>query len=103
MIKSELYFGRSIPTGGEVSRKAWERFVTKIGRCFPQGFTVLDGAGRWKNQRGGVDRERSEIVIGIYEQSPETRACIDDLKSEYKREFSQEAVLEVDYRVAATF
>ena len=56
----ELFFGRSLPDGGEVSDAAWLGFVDEeVTPRFPDGLTILDAVGQ---QRAGdaAGRERSK-------------------------------------------
>src|SRR5262245_20410541 len=41
--RTELYFGRSIPGGGQVSDNEWEKFLADVVTPrFPDGFTILN-------------------------------------------------------------
>lgn len=45
-FRTELYFGRNIPTGGIVSESDWQKFVDEaVTPRFPGGMTVLDADG----------------------------------------------------------
>src|SRR5690349_11181226 len=60
----EMYFGTNLPDGGTVTLDAWQRFSeTVLTSAFPSGFTVLDGAGQWRNPRDGIVREPVKVVI----------------------------------------
>jgi hypothetical protein len=103
-IRTELYFGRSIRTGAEVSDADWVDFVAKeIAPRFPGGFTVLDARGHWRSDAGRVVVERSKVVIIIHRESPNARMHLFNIIGAYKRRFRQEAVLRVVDRVGVTF
>src|SRR5437016_3726037 len=51
--RTELYFGRSIPGGGEVSAAEWQRFLADVVTPrFPNGFTIVDAAGQYREKKG---------------------------------------------------
>jgi starvation-inducible outer membrane lipoprotein len=46
MTQVDLYFGRNIPTGGEVSDAQWRQFLDEVVTPrFPDGLSVLDVHG----------------------------------------------------------
>lgn len=98
-IRTELYFGRSIPGGGTVSEEDWQKFVDEIVTPrFPDGLTVLDADGQWRGKDGTVAREKSKVLILLYprKQRKASDARIEEIRSEYKKRFSQESVLRID-------
>ncbi|MBV9833354.1 MAG: DUF3574 domain-containing protein, partial [Alphaproteobacteria bacterium] len=49
MTQVDLYFGRNIPGGGEVSDAQWRQFLDEVVTPrFPDGLSVLDVYGQWK-------------------------------------------------------
>ena len=62
---AELIFGRSIGGRIEVSEKQWMQFVDdEITPRFPDGLTVFDAAGQWRDQTSKkITRESSKIVL----------------------------------------
>ncbi len=96
MTKVELYFGLSRAGMPDISERDWRIYSQSIVSCFPNGFTVSDGSGFWRGDDGKLIGEGSRIVTAVYEMDSSLRVCIDTLKSNYKSDFSQEAVLEVD-------
>src|SRR5450432_1635731 len=64
MERAELFFGRSLADGSEINDAAWQAFVDDtITPRFPDGFTVLDGAGQWRDASGKISHERSKILL----------------------------------------
>src|SRR5260370_42514234 len=54
MQQIELMFGRSIAGHLRVDAAAWSRFLAReITPRFPDGLTVLDAAGQWRDPGGG--------------------------------------------------
>jgi len=98
-IRTELYFGRNKPNGGEVSRKEFDDFLSGfVTERFPDGLTVLTGRGQFLNSEGEVERERSVVLILLYPVSArnEKHIKIEEIREEYKKRFLQQSVLRVD-------
>lgn len=106
-IKSELYFGLSIPTGGMVDSQQWQHFVdTAISTRFPDGLSIVDVSGQWKDlNTGDIDKEPSRMVIVLYAQAArrEASAKLNAIKQSYCKTFQQQAVMRVDSRVRVEF
>jgi hypothetical protein len=98
--RTELYMGRSIPGGGEVSDQDWEEFLSDtVTTRFPEGFTVLTGRGQWREASGKVAKELSQVLVFLYKKADRkpAGAKIDEIKREYIRRFRQEAVIRIDF------
>jgi hypothetical protein len=98
-IRTELYFGRNISGGREVSRKDFDRFLSEfISPRFPAGLTVLSGRGQFLNSGGEIERERSVVLILLYPVAvrKEKEGKIEEIREEYKLRFQQQSVLRVD-------
>lgn len=98
--RTELYFGMDIPGGGEVSEEDWNKFVDdEITSRFPDGFTVLQGYGQFKDSKGEIERENSRVVILFYPKKmrSEVSRKIEEIRAAYKKQFRQESVLRLDY------
>ena len=60
---------------------------------FPQGFTVIDSSGQWRNpQTQIVTRQLSAVVNIVAPNTPDTLRQLDDIADAYKREFHQISV-----------
>src|SRR5262245_52854504 len=67
--KTELYMGLSIPGGGTVSYAAWEDFLAEfVTPRFPDGFTVLDGRGQYREASGTIAKEPSHVLVFLYKR-----------------------------------
>ena len=98
-IRTELFFGRNITGGGEVSKQDFNKFLEEfITPRFPDGLTVLNGRGQFLNSSGDVERERTIVLILLYPVSArkEKHAKIEEIRDEYKSRFQQQSVLRVD-------
>ncbi len=104
MLRAELFFGRALKAGGSISDAAWAAFLARdVTPRFPQGLTVLDGAGQWRNKSGRIVRERSKVLVIIAPERPDVSARLDAIVETYKRQFRQESVGVALARVCATF
>lgn len=104
MLKTELYFGRTIGTDGFVTDEQWENFVNKyIIPRFPTGFSIVDIAGRWKSPDGIIISEQSKILILVHDNTNENDEKIKEVIRQYKSQFSQDSVMLVEYEVNVIF
>jgi hypothetical protein len=94
MLAAELLFGRRIAGGGIVSEAAWARFLAReITPRFPDGLTVFDAAGQWRDPaRGRIVRERSKVVLIVFRDDPQKQEHLDAIAEAYKRRFKQQSV-----------
>jgi hypothetical protein len=98
-LRTELFFGTARPDGTTVSDAEWERFLdTEITPRFPEGLTVLSGAGQWQGDDAAIVEERSKIVILLYPRAAmdESHTEIEEIRAAYERAFQQESVLRAD-------
>jgi len=94
LVREVVYFGRNRPGGGTVTDAEWQTFLDQVVTPrFPRGFSVVEGTGQWRGQSGVVERERSEILTLLHDGGAADRRAVAELAAEYKRRFSQEAVL----------
>ena len=102
--KTELYFGMSKNSGGNVSAEEWNAFEDSvIIKVFSAGSTTIDSKGRWLNENGDVIKENSKMVIAVNIMTPELSAAIDTVREKYKRYFDQSSVLRIDHEAAVSF
>jgi hypothetical protein len=105
LVETQLFFGLSKPKGGVVSTRAFDAFVrAEVVPRFPEGFTVLDGAGFWRD--GATQRtisEKSKVVVRLHNGDEASDQAIGAVVAAYKTTFNQEAVLRVDRPVCAQF
>ena len=99
-FRTELYFGTGKPGGGKVSAEEWDKFLeAEVTPRFPDGFTVLEGYGQFKDAAGKIVREASIILVLFYpkKQREAVNLKIEVLRTNYKKQFDQESVLRLDY------
>lgn len=104
LVRDTLYFGRSIPGGGEVDEAAWRRFEDEaLLRSFPRGYTVFDANGHWRGADGATIGEASRIVIIVHADDSASEAMLRDVVARYRTAFRQESVLRERAAVCASF
>jgi hypothetical protein len=105
MVETQLFFGLSKPQGRTVSERDWQVFVTaEIAPRFPEGFSVLDGAGFWRDAASAKTiSEKSKVVVRMHAESAEADTAIAAIVATYKTRFQQDAVMRVDRPVCAQF
>lgn len=105
MLRAELFFGLDVRGRQSVSDRQWARFVAEeLTPRFPDGLTVVDGRGHWRNgDNGAAVREASKIVIVVTTDAALLRARIAAATDAYKHRFSQESVGIVIQPVCAAF
>jgi len=94
MISAEMFFGRSVGSR-TVSEKEFAAFLAgEITPRFPDGLTVLDARGQWRNgERGPITHEASKLVKIIFADDGQKRAALDAIAESYKQKFHQQSVL----------
>ena len=98
-IRTELYFGRNISTGGTVSESDWQKFVDDVVTPrFADGLSILDADGQWRSKDGSIAREESKVIVLLYprKQRKAANVKIEGIRAEYKRRFKQESVMRID-------
>jgi hypothetical protein len=90
----QLLFGRAIGTQGEVTDAEWQDFLsTVVTPAFPDGLTIADTRGQWKDAATGAPvRERSNVVTILVDDPAAARPRLDSIAESYKARFRQDAV-----------
>jgi hypothetical protein len=91
---AELMFGRDIGSHLGVSESTWVGFVAReITPRFPDGLTITDAIGQWRNRASGViAREPSKHVEIVLPGQTDDEARLDAIIAAYKRQFHQQSV-----------
>jgi hypothetical protein len=93
-VTIQLLFGRSIKGGGRIDDEAWRDFLARsVTPRFPDGLTVLEGSGQWRQRATGtIVSEPSTLVEIVTATPPETFRKLDAIRAEYRDRFAQESV-----------
>ena len=91
---AELMFGRAVGSRLAVGEGAWSRFVEReITPRFPDGFTVFDAYGQWRNPTSKrIVGQPSKIVRIVLPGHPEDVARLNEIAEAYKVRFKQQSV-----------
>jgi hypothetical protein len=100
-IKSELYFGMQKPDETAVTDAEWQSFLDKnITPRFPDGLTVIDAYGQYKDAKGNIVKEKTKLLIIVHEGDKNEE--LEQICEEYMKAFSQEAVFRTNSRVSSS-
>ena len=95
MLVAELFFGRDKAGRKVVSDASWSDFLaTVVTPNFPDGLTVFDGYGQWRNPATGlIGRSPSvKIVLIAVKRGPELPGRLAAVIDAYKERFHQKSV-----------
>jgi hypothetical protein len=88
-VVADLLFGRS-----HVSEASWARFLAaEVTPRFPDGFTVIDANGQWRNPEGQkITRERSKLLMIAMPPGADNDERLQKIIEAYKTRFKQQSV-----------
>ncbi|MBI5321731.1 DUF3574 domain-containing protein [Bradyrhizobium sp.] len=91
---AQLLFGRNVEDRIRVSEADWSDFVAReVSPRFPDGFTVIDSTGQWRDaRRGSILHEASKLIEIVLPGGGDDRVKIDAIAEAYKRRFEQQSV-----------
>jgi len=94
MLIAELFFGRTIKGRGPLTDAEWAEFAAQtITPNFPDGFTVFDGDGQWRNpQTGQIASDRTKILLVAAKREPDLARRLSAVIDAYKARFHQQSV-----------
>ena len=94
MIEAQLFFGRNIGADVGVSERDWTEFLDgEVTPRFPNGLTVIDASGHWRDsETGRLIREPSKVLTLLAEGGPTTLLLIREIVESYKERFHQQSV-----------
>lgn len=91
---AQLLFGRNVEDQVRVSEIEWLDFVAReVTPRFPDGFTVIDANGQWRDaRRGSILHEASKLIEIVLPGADDDRTKIETIADAYKRRFKQQSV-----------
>jgi Protein of unknown function (DUF3574) len=100
MARVELYFG----AGGGVTPHAFAQFLAReVTPRFPDGLSLFQGYGQWRDKNGRVGAESSRLLVIYYRPDPTAADRIDAIRAAYKKRFRQQSVLRADSAACVSF
>jgi uncharacterized protein DUF3574 len=104
MVRTELYFGLSMPDGKTVTEAQWGAFVDEqITPKFDGGLTVLAARGQWGKKSGEVVKGPARVVVIFHPDTPDAEIAIFNIVNAYKLRFRQKSVLRVRSKAHVRF
>jgi Protein of unknown function (DUF3574) len=101
--RTTLYLGLT-SRGQGISESQWQAFLTReVTPRFPDGLTVWEADGQWRQADGTIGRERSKVLLLVHEDTAAVRTSVGALITQYKKQFQQESVLWETAPVCAVF
>ena len=98
MTEVQLFFG------GSIAPEQWRVFLEQeVTPRFPDGFTVLETQGQWRNRNGRISRETGHELMITSARSDANEDGLNAIRDAYKRRFAQESVLLAESPVCAGF
>ncbi|WP_409237599.1 DUF3574 domain-containing protein [Streptomyces sp. PA5.6] len=105
--ETRLFFGTERPDGGPaVTDKQFMAFIDKeVTPGFPDGLTIQNGRGQWRDSNGRIERERSYELILLYPTTENRKrdVQIEEIRSDYEKKFAQDSVARLDERTRVDF
>jgi hypothetical protein len=92
-LVSRIYLGAAKPGGGWVGRDEFQAFLESIvTRAFPNGFTLLNAQGVWKDtDNGALVHETTRIIEAAHDYGD--LETVKTVAQAYKDLFEQQAVM----------
>lgn len=95
-VKTEIYFGRDLPGGQEISRWAWTDFMDKVlSRHFPKGLTVYEAYGQMQHADGRIEKQSTWVVAVVHPKDPAIDKTIREIIEGFRKQFSKAQVAHV--------
>jgi hypothetical protein len=94
MLVAELFFSRDIRGRAPLSDAEWAEFAAQtVTPNFPDGFTVFDGEGQWRNpQTGRIAGNRTKILLVAAPRTPDLARRLSAVIEAYRARFGQQSV-----------
>jgi hypothetical protein len=94
---AELMFGRNVGARFAVSESQWGRFVDReIMARFPEGLTVYDAGGQWRDRASNkIMREPSKVVQIVLPGRDDDMTRLSEIVETYKARFKQQSVITI--------
>jgi hypothetical protein len=106
-IRTELYFSVGSIDGKDaaVSPARWREFLDQeVTSRFPDGFSVLDAYGQWRD-KGAKEPERlsTKVIVILHENNAKNGASIEAIRLAYKRVTGDLSVLRLSQPAEVSF
>lgn len=93
-VASEIYMGRNIPGGGEVSEQQFSEFLaTQVTPSFPAGLTVHDAYGQMQDSSLQIVKQKTKVLLLVHEDSAAGAAAVKQVILAYRSRFGNPQVM----------
>lgn len=95
-LRTELYFGLAVEGGeGGITEEQWRAFLdAEVTPRFPDGFSVVDAYGQWRDDAGSpVERLRSKVILLLHPRGAAAEESIEAIRRAFTTRFEQISVL----------
>ncbi len=104
LIKTELYLGKGVPGGFEVTEQQFAEFIKKIiTKYFPQGITIYEAYGQMQESDKSITKQATWVVEIVRTNTAENDKKIKLIIDDYRKEFQRPQVMWADSAVKARF
>ena len=89
-----LYLGKAIPGRPDLTDREWQLFLDQtVTPSLPDGYTVLDANGAWRDPRTHrTAGEATKVLIAALPDNPASLAAINRVRSSYQTQYHQQLV-----------
>jgi len=95
-VKTEIYFGRDLPGGKEISKGAWADFMDKVlSRHFPKGLTVYEAYGQMQHADGRIEKQSTWVVAIVHPKDLAIDKAIQEIIDAFRKQFNKAQVVHV--------
>lgn len=95
-VKTEIYCGRNIPSGGEVTEPEFAAFLDEVVTAeFPLGLTVFDAYGQMEDTSGTIVKQQTKVILLVYEDNEANGAKVQKVIDAYRDRFGNPQVMKI--------
>ena len=101
-VEVDLFFGGDAGQGRAVSDAEWVAFMAEeVTPRFPDGLSVIDVAGQYREPSGRMVRERTKLIVVVVFDSPAHLSRVQAVIDAYNRRHNQNSVFRTEHAVCA--
>ncbi len=103
-VQTELFFGRSIPAGGEVTEEAFQQFLEEVvTKEFPAGLTVCDAYGQQQDEGAPITKQKTKVVLLVHQKTESNEDAVERVIAAYRQRFGKPQVMHTEQAVEPEF
>ncbi|MUG99273.1 DUF3574 domain-containing protein [Scytonema sp. UIC 10036] len=94
LIQVDLYLGRNISSGGQVSEREFSQFLDNFVTPRFTGLTVFDARGQFLDDTGSIVTESTKVLTLLIEDTQDNETALKEVIEAYLKEFQQQSTLQ---------